>query len=271
MRPLGIVGNLSRDRVDGSKPRVGGGPYHCGRALRALGRHGVLVTKSTERDRRALLTPLVCLGLPVLWRPAASTAEFSMRYDGDVRRMTVEQLGEPWSPEDAAGWVSDALTGVEWLHVAPLARSDFPAETLAVLARGRRLSLDGQGLVRPAQAGMLELDSDFDRGMLRSVMLLKLAEEEAKLVLDGLDERALGGLGVPEIVVTLGSRGSLVFHGGRLEEVPTRPAPADVDPTGAGDAFIAAYVAARATGQAPRAAAHRAASLVTDLLSGRLR
>src|SRR5262245_4827577 len=97
MKAIGIVGNLSRDRVDGSKSRVGGGPYHCGRALRALGRSGVVVAKSAEADRRDLLTPLVCLGLPVRWHAAASTAEFSMRYDGDARTMSVERLGEPWT------------------------------------------------------------------------------------------------------------------------------------------------------------------------------
>ena len=41
------------------------------------------------------------------------------------------------------------------------------------------------------------------------------------------------------------------------------------DPTGAGDAFATAYLAARSGGAAPTAAARRAAALVTDMLSGR--
>jgi sugar/nucleoside kinase (ribokinase family) len=41
------------------------------------------------------------------------------------------------------------------------------------------------------------------------------------------------------------------------------------DPTGAGDAFAAAYVVARSGGAAPTAAARRAAALVSDLLAGR--
>ena len=43
---------------------------------------------------------------------------------------------------------------------------------------------------------------------------------------------------MPEIVVTFGSEGSLVFAEGRLERVPARPVGGEVDPTGAGDAFI---------------------------------
>jgi sugar/nucleoside kinase (ribokinase family) len=51
-------------------------------------------------------------------------------------------------------------------------------------------------------------------------------------------------------------------------EVPARVV--DADPTGAGDGFAAAYLAARADGHRPVSAAHRAAALVSGLLSGRL-
>jgi hypothetical protein len=41
----------------------------------------------------------------------------------------------------------------DWVHVGALARSDFPAETLAALARDRRLSFDGQGWCGPRGPG----------------------------------------------------------------------------------------------------------------------
>ncbi|MDP9262502.1 MAG: PfkB family carbohydrate kinase [Actinomycetota bacterium] len=44
-----------------------------------------------------------------------------------------------------------------------------------------------------------------------------------------------------------------------------------VDPTGAGDAFGAAYLSARASGHAPASAARRATALVAALLLGRER
>src|SRR6266487_43339 len=225
MKRIGVVGNLSRDRLDGRPSRVGGGPFYCGRALRALGRRGVIVTKSAEADRRDLLTPVVCLGLPVLWHSASSTAEFSMSYERDVRSMSVERLGEPWTPDEAAGWVAKALTGVEWVHVAPLSRSDFPAETLAVLGRGRRLSFDGHGLVRPPYTGPLHLDGEYDPEVLGRVSLLKPAEDEASLLFDDLAEDSLRSLGVPEVVVTFGSGGALVLSSGGLEHVAARTIP----------------------------------------------
>ena len=121
--------------------------------------------------------------------------------------------GDPWTPEEARGWVAEALRGAGWVHVAPLARSDFPAETLAELAHGRRLSLDGQGLVRAPQTGPLQQDADYDPALLEHVSILKLSEEEARLLLGGVDERSLRLLQVPDGGAVIGRRPP-----GRLKE-----------------------------------------------------
>jgi len=65
---------------------------------------------------------------------------------------------------------------------------------------------------------------------------------------------------VPELVITLGSQGAIVRAGGRETRIGTQPLARD--PTGAGDAFAAAYLASRATGHAPGAAARRATAVV---------
>jgi sugar/nucleoside kinase (ribokinase family) len=265
VRPLAVVGNLSRDLVDGAAPRVGGAPFHAARALRVLARPALVAVKCAEADRRQLLPPLVRLGVPVLWRAGEPTATFSFSYDGDRRAMTVDAIGPSWTPADLRG-----LERADWVHVGGLARSDFPPATLAALARERQLSFDGQGLVRPAETGPLRLDGGYDPDVLRHVSILKLAEEEAHVLVEGVDERALRALRVPEVVVTLGSRGSAVLAGGRLEWVPAPLVRGEVDPTGAGDAFAAVYLASRAGGHSPWAAARRAGAIVSGLLGGRL-
>ena len=184
--------------------------------------------------------------------------------------MAVDALGDPWTPADARGWAGRALARSEWVLVGAVARSDFPAETLSVLARGRRLLLDGQGLVRPGRTGPLVLDGDFDREIVRHVAMLKLSEEEAEAVAGGLEDDALHAFGVPEVLVTFGSRGSLVAAGGRVERIVVRRV-TGVDPTGSGDAFSAAYISARAAGHGPGSAARRASALVADLLAGLVR
>ena len=131
--------------------------------------------------------------------------------------------------------------------------------------------VDGQGLVRPERTGPLELDAEFDPEVLRNVDVLKLAEDEARVLVGEPGEESLRSLGVPEVVVTLGSRGSMVLANDKLERVPAQPVPGKIDPTGAGDAFAAAYLVSRAGGHAPVAAARRATALVAGLLGRRLR
>lgn len=244
---LGVVGNLSIDRVGGGPPRIGGGPYYAARALRLLAARGEIIARCGDADRRFLKPRLAALGLPTTMLRGEQTTTFSFDYDGDKRRMNVDAIGDPWTARDARAVDSR----VRWLQVAPLLRSDFPAETLAELARGRRLLFDGQGLVRRAEAGSLELDGDFDPDVLRYVTILKLDEEEAAIV---------GDVDVPERIVTLGSRGALLYANGR--ETVVKAQPLKRDPTGAGDAFSAAYLVSRAAGHSPAASARRATTVV---------
>lgn len=254
-----LVGNLCRDRVDGGRPRIGGAPYYAAFALRVLGRPARLYAKCAPEDRRLFGRTLAGLGFAPTLLPSDETAAFTLRYDGTARELEVDAIAEPWSPDEVA-----ALPRGGWVHVAPLVRSDFPPETLGELARGRRLLLDGQGLVRPARTGAVELDADFDPALLRCVSILKLAEDEADVL------GPVAGLGVPEVVITSGAQGAAVFTGGELERVPIREVRA-ADPTGAGDAFAAAYAAARADGFRPTAAARRASTVVSAVLDERRR
>jgi sugar/nucleoside kinase (ribokinase family) len=254
--PLALVGNLARDLVDGRPPRIGGAPYYAARAWRALGSRATIVTRCGPTERVAYARSLSSLGLPVVILPGTATTAFSFYYDGAVRVMTVEQLGDAWQVEDA-----NTVEAGAWVHVAPLLRSDFPVETLAALARGRTLSLDGQGLVRAAERGPLRLDADFDPAMLEHVRILKLAEEEADVI------GAVDRLGVPEVLVTYGPGGSCVYYKGSSEQIGAWPVAAD--PTGSGDAFSAAYLAGRSTGLTPVSAARRATAVVSALLTGR--
>jgi sugar/nucleoside kinase (ribokinase family) len=265
---VAVVGHTARDVVDGAPPRPGGVPLFAARALRALGEPGLVVTRCAEEDR-ALLGPLHAVGLPVVWRPEPVTPAFHLTNDGDRRDLRIEALGSAWTLDDVRTWLGAAVSDAGWVHAGPLWRGDFEADALRELARGRRLSFDGQGLVRPGELGPVRHDCELDTSVLEAVDVLHLAEDEIDALRLGLDERSLRTLGVPEIIVTLGSRGCVVYADDLAELVPAR-ALAGVDPTGAGDAFTAAYVASRLAGQSPVSSAHRATALVHGLLSGRV-
>lgn len=258
MRPVGVIGHLSRDLVAGAAPQIGGGPWHAARALRALRHDALVFAKCGGDDRRGFGTQLAALGLPVSLTTSGETTSFAFSYDGaGGRTMSVEAIGDPWHVDELP---QALLRRVAWLQVAPLLHGDLDPAALEWLARDRRILLDGQGLVRRRQLGPLVLDGSLDRDLLRHVSILKLAEEEASALGD------VRALGVAEVIVTRGSGGATIFTPDAEEEVPTRPL--DVDPTGAGDAFSAAYLAARAEGHRPSSAGRRATALVTGLLSG---
>jgi sugar/nucleoside kinase (ribokinase family) len=268
MSHVAVVGNLARDRIDGAPPQPGGCPFFAAHAFRMLGRDGLIVTRRAESDRELFEKPVQALGLPVTVLSAGDTAGFDHEYDGETRTTTVTALGDPWLPSVARELEGD----VTWVHVAPLLRSDFPSETLTELAgSGRTVSLDGQGLVREPRLGRLEQNADFDPAVLAPLSVLKLSEEEARIVAGGdFDAAAAKALGVREVLVTLGSQGEDVWIDGRMTHLPTTPV-LGVETTGAGDAFMVGYAVARTDGASPLDAARSASALVVRMLGERKR
>lgn len=268
MRKLAIAGNVAIDRIDGRPPSPGGCPSFAALALRMLGRDGQILTRFAEADRVLFRPVLSTLGVPVTTLPARSTQGFGFRYDGEHRAMTVDAIGEPWTPADATALDPD----VGWVHVAPLLRSDFPPRALAALADGRVLSYDGQGLVRVPEMGAMRVDANFDRAVLEPISILKLADDEAVVLagdtFDGSHARALG---IREVLVTFGSEGCTLYVDGDMEHVPAAWPVLGVQTTGAGDVFMVGYVAARSDGHEPRTAAEHASELVARMLDARKR
>ncbi len=268
MSRIALVGNLTIDRVAGGSPRPGGGVYWGARAAAHIGADAVVVTRCAPDDREVALAPLEEFGLPVTCVDAAETTRFSFHYEGDHRVMHVDAVGDPWTTADIHGWAAPALDGVRWVMVAGLLRSHFPTEVLqALVAADRRLLLDAQGSLRKAQHGPLERDDDVDDASLACLTILKVNEDEGGILAGSLETDRLRALGVPEIVLTLGSQGARVIAGDLVADIPPSPTRGEVDPTGAGDAFSLVYLAGRADGVDPPAAARRASEAVADLIS----
>jgi sugar/nucleoside kinase (ribokinase family) len=163
-----------------------------------------------------------------------------------------------FSVHDSAAMDLDAATAerladrADWLHVSgsTLGFGGGPARAIEaaaerVLERGGRLSLDPN------------VRTSADERLRESVARLArsahvLFPSEGELATLDLDPRELAGRGVV-VCETRGRDGALLFD---PEPVPVPVVPVDeVDPTGAGDAFAAAFVTALRAGDTPSAAA----------------
>jgi sugar/nucleoside kinase (ribokinase family) len=265
-----IIGNLVLDVVAGAAERPGGAVWYAARALSEIDADAdvVLACRSAAEDRDTVVPALEGFGFPVHWRAAELTTRFSFHYEGDQRIMEIGELAEPWTPADVDGWVGEVIGDASWVIVGALTRVDFPVETLAALtARGHQLILDAQGLVRQGRLGPLQSDGSIDRRTLGHITALKLNDEEAEQLCGGTDEAALRTLGIPEVVLTLGSEGALIVSGDVVTRVAAVPVDGPVDPTGAGDSFLLAYLHARQGGAEPHEAGEVASRFVSTIIA----
>jgi sugar/nucleoside kinase (ribokinase family) len=264
-----VLGNLAIDLINGAPPSPGGCASFAGVALEFAGGPGQIVAMGAPEDHQLFAGVLDRFGSLVRIIDSDRTAGFSLDYvDVDHRAMSVTALGPVWGTAEIE--LADPAT--TWVHLAPLMRTDFPETTLALLAeRGHRVAYDGQGLVRADRVGPLSVNRDYPHSLLRDISVLKLAEDEAVIVADGeFDATTAEQLGVPEILVTLGSEGCDIYTEGDVVRVPAAWRVTGVQATGAGDMFTACYVANRAAGADPVAAAERASELVARELEKRL-
>jgi sugar/nucleoside kinase (ribokinase family) len=111
----------------------------------------------------------------------------------------------------------------------------------------------------------MPIDWKAKKEVLPHVHFLKLNEEELKVLTD-LDEiepgaRQLADWGVKEIIITLGSKGSVIYCQNRFYEIPVYQPAKIVDATGCGDTYMAGYLYQRVSGAGIREAGKFASAM----------
>jgi sugar/nucleoside kinase (ribokinase family) len=268
---LTLIANLALDRVNRGPWTSGGCPTFAPYAFARLQARGSINAACADEDLARFRALETDGSVSVRFTPAAATTRFDIDYSGefgDTRSMVLHTIGHTWSEADIDRLEIDS----EWVHLAPLVRSDFSVEAVARLAaRGHRVGYDGQGLVRVPQLGELTLDARYDPELLRHLTALKLSEDETAVVAaDHGRERALARLSeVSELLLTHGSQGAEIRVGGALAHVAPDQVVADVQTTGAGDVFMVAYLIGRARELDPPAAATLGANVAAEMLAER--
>jgi sugar/nucleoside kinase (ribokinase family) len=264
-----VIGHITKDiiRVGGTtRPTLGGTAYYTAVALRRLGLKAAVVTKVAKTYRARLLRDPTLKEMAIFWKDSKTTSVFENTYGTDkldTRFQEIKTIAFPFLPEDVKGFTATSF------HVGPLTNQDVPVQLLKLLsARARIVSLDVQGMVRPARLGPVsEEDWPEKQEGLACVDILKANEKEA-LVLSGQNTvdraaSALASLGPKEVIITMGSQGSLIYAEQVLHRIPCYSPRKTEDPTGCGDTYVAGYLYQRLKGTAPERAGRFAAAMAT--------
>jgi sugar/nucleoside kinase (ribokinase family) len=247
-----VAGNVALDEVwrDGTlerQARGGTATYAC-LALRALGVPVSLVGAVGVEHADLLRVDLAAAGVDLdrLRIEAGSSTRFRLDYRGSSRD---ERLVAP-GPVTTARHVSMPPTGLAFVHLGAVAGELAPDAVEAFAAWGAPLGVDLHALRRFDATGALSLVDAVTSGVpferidtvKGSVAELRAFAPTARDVGGAME--AVAAHGVRHVFATDGAAGALLYIDERFWLVPAHPT-VEVDATGAGDVFLAAFLAAR--------------------------
>jgi len=264
-----VVGHVTRDIVTlpGSPPKImpGGTAYYSAIAFASLGLATAVITRVAREDE-GLLDGLRGAGIRVFCKPSNATTVYDNSYPDpclDVRRQKVGTVADPFSIDDIPDMEAAAF------HVGTSTNKDLSPGVVETLARKKGLlSFDVQGLLRNVNHHGVALETwNVSKSDFAGVDILKADIEEARILTNEQDPACaaqhLARLGPREVIVTMGSQGSVVVWNDTVVRIPACTSAEAVDATGCGDTYMAGYIARRLKGEDPQTAAKFAAVLAT--------
>ena len=153
-------------------------------------------------------------------------------------------------------------------HLGSLLSDDFSNEVVEYLAKKGKVSIDVQGYLREVRdEKVYPIDWKDKLKVLKNTYYLKVNEIEMETI-TGLKDaheaaKLLHSWGVTEVIITLGSEGSLIYVDDTFYEIPAYAPHEVVDATGCGDTFSAGYLYQRTLGATPTEAGKFAAAMCT--------
>ena len=153
-------------------------------------------------------------------------------------------------------------------HLGSLLSDDFSNEVVEYLAKKGKVSIDVQGYLREVRdEKVYPIDWKDKLKVLKNTYYLKVNEIEMETI-TGLKDaheaaKLLHSWGVTEVIITLGSEGSLIYVDDTFYEIPAYAPHEVVDATGCGDTYSAAYLYQRTLGATPTEAGKFAAAMCT--------
>lgn len=268
MTDICCIGHITRDKIITPESTVymaGGTSFYMSYGMSRLPKtvSYKLVTKvgkgqfpEVEKMRQA--------GIDVRCYDSRHTVYFENKYgaNSDNRTQRVLAKADPFTLEEMKPLEAKVF------HLGSLLADDFSPEVVEYLSTKGQVSIDVQGYLREVSGEQVRaVDWKDKERILACTDILKLNEHEMEVITHSRNPRTvalqLADMGVKEVIITLGSYGSLIYCEGRFYEVPAYKPQVLVDATGCGDTYSTGYLWMRLQGASCEEAGRFAAAMCT--------
>ncbi len=268
MKDICCIGHITKDKIVTPNRTVymaGGTSFYFAYAINQLP-HDVSFSLVTAMDptEKTPVEKMQRLGIDVTLNASRNTVFFENIYgeNQNERKQRVLAKADPFTIEQ----LKDVEAKV--FHLGTLLSDDFPTDVVEYLSSKGHVSIDVQGYLREVRdEKVYSVDWKDKRTVLKHTYYLKVNEIEMETI-TGLKNpheaaKLLHSWGVTEVIITLGSEGSLVYVDDTFYEIPAYAPHEVVDATGCGDTYSAGYLYKRLQGANPTDAGKFAAAMCT--------
>lgn len=244
---------------------AGGTSFYMSRGIRQLPDSVTyqLVTKVGE-GQMPEVENLRNMGIDTLCYPSRHTVYFENKYGENSNNRTQRVLAK------ADPFTIDEMKPLEAkvFHLGSLLSDDFSPAVVKYLSTKGLVSIDAQGYLREVMGEQVyATDWKGKEEILACTDILKVNEHEMEVITRSRNPRTvamqLADYGIREVIVTLGSYGSLIYAEGKFFEIPAYKPREVVDATGCGDTYSTGYLYCRMQGMGYEESGRFAAAMCT--------
>lgn len=268
MKKICCIGHITRDRIITPQQTIdmaGGTSFYMAHGMHHLSQDFPfqLVTKIGQESQEEV-DHLRQMNIDVLSYSSPHSVFFENHYGLNSNQRTQRVLAKaaPFTIEEMEPLVAEVF------HLGSLLADDFSPEIVKFLAQKGCISIDVQGYLREVRGEKVyAVDwKDMD-AVLPYVDIVKLNEHEMYAIMHTNDPKIvaekLASYGVREVIITLGSYGSLIYANKTCYEIPAYTPQKIVDATGCGDTYSTGYLYMRSQGATFQEAGRFASAMCT--------
>ncbi len=246
------IGHITLDKIVTPKMTVhmpGGTSFYFANAISHLPHGGFQLVTAVGDTELGSVEKIRELGIDVKTLPSKKSVYFENIYGENQNNRTQRVLAkaDPFTVEG----LKDVNAKI--YHLGSLLADDFSLDVIKYLSAKGTLSVDVQGYLREVQGEkVVAVDWPEKIEALGYIDILKANEKEMEVLTGCSDPREaalkLAGWGVKEVLLTLGSEGSVIYADGKFFDIPAYPPEQVVDATGCGDTYMTGYLYMRNKG-----------------------